>query len=381
MRLLPLAMLLLLPTLALVPTVSAQAVSAEGCVRMCDPLDPTVNPRAPSRQLAWVFMYANLPGHADLTLVRPTTRLTATYEPSIALGSQGCHLFRWQLGDATNLTSIDPNVVGNASQPAAPFHVLEGGALYVYVRIPQETTTDVPATFTVTIREGIYGGETVLARGSLDAALSGLQLWEVRVPIEATREKWAYEERQYNRGFEVELVACLGNANATLPLPLELVTGPHTPSRLLLQMSQLMTTNRIRATVLDDHVRIDFQVQSAFGSYDVDIGSARIELVGRHAREAWTPLMAPPLRDLHPNHSDTPVTFRWLVNRSEFFPNTRYEIRADVTNLQGTYLVEATVPYESIVLDGRSRIPSIGAVVAVLVLAFVSAAVRPALRK
>lgn len=367
MRTLLLAIVLLLPAVALAPPASSQAVAAEGCVRMCDPNDATVN-RAPSAfRAVWSFLYASQPEKADLVLVPPGERVS-TLLGDTSIPALGCYTLTWTLGDDVNLTKINAAHEGSAGSPARTIEL--GGEmvlLFLYVRIPQSVSTLVPVRVDATIREGLDGSGRQWAEGSLEAELDGQRLWELLIPLESDRTDWNFA-RGFP-GFLLDIKFCITKGNvAPAGLPVEFVSGPRTPARLLLSTYRSLETRSVRAIVEPDAVRILHTVIATFGAYDVDAKSATIEIVGRHAKGPWEPELATVSGPDPRSYDQAPVILEWRINKTEFFDNTQYALRARVSNLQGTSYTEADAAHRSLVFGGEARVPGLSVPFALLAL-------------
>jgi hypothetical protein len=356
------------------PIVDAQAIAAEGCVRMCDPKDATVNPDPNPYGPVWLFFYAPEPTAADLVLVPLTTRVSATLGSSANTPTFLCHVLRWSVGDLVNLTAINDDYEGSAWAPTGPARVSDLALVFLYVRIPQFAPAPIPIRVNASVREGMYGDGAELAAGFLEAQLDGERLWELRVPLTGIRDRWHFDGHG-SAGFATEIRFCVQAAALTPNLPVEFVTGPQTPARLLLSVSRPLENKKLEIIRGDEWIRVRFEVLPTFGQYDVDAENATLELVGRHPRGPWTPELVRVAREFEHDAYDAPVTFEWRVNRTELFNNTDYTFRASAPNLQGTFTASTERTFRTLTFEGASQVPGLD-LVPVLVALVVAAATR-----
>jgi len=124
--------------------------------------------------------------------------------------------------------------------------------------------------------------------------------------------------------------------------------GPRTPPHMVVEIAKPIATKAMRANVYRDHLFVRWSVASPWGSYDVDDRSVTITVTGPSTPEpAKTGLSRPAFvyRSIDHNGHFKPVNFTWKFDyRKADLADGEYLARVAVTNLQGTYRLEESMP-------------------------------------
>jgi hypothetical protein len=136
-------------------------------------------------------------------------------------------------------------------------------------------------------------------------------------------------------------------------------TGPEFPPRLVIPISQPMSTRSALLNLFEDRMFVRWSFTADFGSYDMKDASLQLVSTGAEKIEPKAIDFIILKRSVDHNGHFKPVNATWAIDYRNFpLSDGSYELTASILNLQGTYQLEQKFAFT--VLDGVPQVPRIG---------------------